>query len=67
MLEEKDSIATPLLVRYKNIPMPNLSLGDIDVDALLTFLGLQNVSTTSKDVGKSRPTDLDQLLHRLLF
>jgi protein SCO1/2 len=45
MLAEKDSIALELFARYDEIPMPNLSLNDVDVAALIDYL-----ASASRDV-----------------
>jgi protein SCO1/2 len=42
MLEEGDSIATALFAKYKQVPMPNLRLGDGDVQVLLAYLEMQS-------------------------
>lgn len=38
MLAEKDPLATALLARYRNIPMPNLQLTETDVDKLIGYM-----------------------------
>ncbi len=38
MLAEGDPVATALLVKYKNVPMPNLQLGGADVAALISYM-----------------------------
>lgn len=38
MLAEQDPIASELLARYKNVPMPNLGLGEGDVAALIEYM-----------------------------
>ena len=38
MIAEKDPIATALKTRYRNLPMPNLSLNDVDAAALIDYL-----------------------------
>ncbi len=38
MLAEKDPIAVELFERYQKLPMPNLSLSEVDVTALIDFL-----------------------------
>ena len=38
MLAENDPIATALLARYRDVPMPNLRLSDGEIAVLLTFL-----------------------------
>ena len=42
MRAEGDPIATALFEQYKNIPMPNLSLGRDDIAALLSYLAAQS-------------------------
>jgi cytochrome c553 len=39
MLAEDDPIATELLAKYNNIPMPNQDLSQMEIDALLAYLG----------------------------
>jgi protein SCO1 len=38
VLAEKDTTALALMAKYKDVPMPNLSLGDEDVAALIAYL-----------------------------
>ncbi len=38
MLAEKDPIATALFAKYRQVNMPNLRLGDADVNALLNYM-----------------------------
>lgn len=38
MLAEEDPLAISLLAAYNNVPMPNLRLTDVDIEALLVFL-----------------------------
>ena len=38
MLAEKDPLAMALLAEYDNVAMPNLRLGDVDIQALLTYI-----------------------------
>ncbi len=42
MIAEKDPIALELLARYRNLPMPNLSLGDDDAAALIHYMEQQD-------------------------
>lgn len=44
MLAEKDPIAMELFTRYKKVRMPNLRLGDSDVDTLIRYLEAQTVA-----------------------
>ena len=38
MLAEKDPLAMQLYTKYREIPMPNLSLNDVDVQALVDYM-----------------------------
>jgi protein SCO1/2 len=38
MIAEKDPVAVALKARYRNLPMPNLGLNDVDAEALITYL-----------------------------
>jgi protein SCO1/2 len=38
MLKEKDPIAMALYAKYKELPMPNLKLNDVDASALIDYL-----------------------------
>lgn len=38
MLAEKDPLATALLAEYGNVAMPNLRLGDVEIQALLDYI-----------------------------
>lgn len=38
MLAEKDPIATALLAEHGNVPMPNLRLNDLEIEALLGYI-----------------------------
>jgi protein SCO1/2 len=42
MLWKKDPVATALFVRYKELRMPNLRLGEVDVNALIGYLKAQD-------------------------
>ncbi len=42
MLAEGDPVALQLLAQYNNIPMPNLRLSEIDVNALIVYLETQS-------------------------
>jgi protein SCO1 len=44
MLSNKDPIATALFARYKEMRMPNLRLGDVDVNALIGYLKAQDAA-----------------------
>ena len=38
VLQEKDPLATSLLEKFQQIPMPNLRLSDADVKAVIEYL-----------------------------
>lgn len=38
MLAEKDPLAVSLLAAYNNVPMPNLRLNEVEIEALLEYL-----------------------------
>lgn len=38
MLAEKDPLAIALLAQYNNVPMPNLRLNDLEIQALLSYI-----------------------------
>jgi protein SCO1/2 len=40
LLAEKDPVAMQLLAEYEELEMPNLGLGDVDVDALIEYLSV---------------------------
>jgi len=42
MIAERDPIALALMARYRNLPMPNLSLNDVDATALIEFMERQD-------------------------
>lgn len=42
MIAEKDPIAMALMERYRNLPMPNLGLGDADAAALIHYMEEQD-------------------------
>lgn len=42
MLAEKDPLALALKAKYRNMPMPNLGLNDIDASALVEFLAAED-------------------------
>ena len=37
-MAEKDPMAVALLAEYDNVAMPNLRLGDVEIQALLTYI-----------------------------
>ncbi|HXB71234.1 MAG TPA: SCO family protein [Candidatus Acidoferrales bacterium] len=44
MLSKKDPVATALFARFKEVRMPNLRLGEVDVNALIGFLKAQDAA-----------------------
>jgi protein SCO1/2 len=44
MLSGKDPVATALFARYKELRMPNLRLGEVDVNALIGYLKAQDAA-----------------------
>ena len=52
MLAEKDPIAMALYARYKELPMPNLKLNDVDAQALIDYL--QAESRRAADIKPNR-------------
>lgn len=42
MLAEKDPVAVELAARYRNLPMPNLGLNDIDAAALIAYMAARD-------------------------
>ncbi|MFZ6050184.1 SCO family protein [Pseudomonas sp. CR3202] len=53
MLEQKDPLALELFARYNQVRMPNLRLGDDDVEALIHYLEIQGA--TAQGQADSRP------------
>jgi protein SCO1 len=47
VLADKDPIATQLFARYKQVQMPNLRLGDGDVNAIIRYLASQSQKSAS--------------------
>jgi protein SCO1/2 len=44
MLSKKDPVATALFARYRELRMPNLRLGEVDVNALIGYLKAQDAA-----------------------
>jgi protein SCO1/2 len=44
MLAEGDPIATAMLPRYRNLPMPNLGLSRSEADAILVYMREQDAA-----------------------
>jgi len=47
MLAERDATALALKARYRNLPMPNLGLNDVDASALIEFLSRGDGATVA--------------------
>jgi protein SCO1/2 len=54
MLDARDPVATALLAKYKNVRMPNLTLGDGDVTALIDYLKEETTRLHNASVAVSR-------------
>jgi protein SCO1/2 len=52
MLEEKDPISISLFEAYDKVPMPNLKLSDVDVDALIKYLSEESEKIKKEQVNK---------------
>ncbi len=50
MLAQKDPLAMQLYEKYERLAMPNLRLGDIEVDALLTYLAQETERLQPEEV-----------------
>ncbi len=55
VLAEKDPIATALFAKYGQVRMPNLRLGDGDVEALISYLEAQSTSRSEPQRNVSAP------------
>ncbi len=47
MIAERDPVATAMLPRYRNLPMPNLGLGEAEVAALIEHMRTQDQRRTA--------------------
>jgi protein SCO1 len=47
MLAEKDPVAVALAARYRNLPMPNLGLNDVDAAALIDYMEQRSAQSAS--------------------
>ena len=55
VLASGDPIATALFNKYKQVQMPNLRLGEKDVDSLLGFLAAKGVASHAVETSEARP------------
>ena len=46
MIAERDPTALALMARYRNLPMPNLRLGEEDVAAVIEHLKAQDAAAS---------------------
>jgi protein SCO1/2 len=51
MLSKKDPVATALFARFKELRMPNLRLGEVDVNALIGYLVAQDAAQDAAQDG----------------
>jgi protein SCO1/2 len=54
MIAARDPAALALMARYRNLPMPNLALGDQDVDAVIDYLKGQDAAAAKQGVKSGR-------------
>ena len=52
MLEEGDPIATALKAQFRNLPMPNFSFGDKEVDSLIEFMAAMDEKRAQEKAAK---------------
>jgi protein SCO1/2 len=48
MIAEGDPLALALKERYRNLPMPNLGLNDVDAAALIEYMETQDATVHPK-------------------
>ncbi|MFP8880451.1 MAG: SCO family protein [Myxococcota bacterium] len=56
MLAEKDPTAMALFARYRELPMPNLSLNDVDVSALIAYMASASRKAASANLSEGQRT-----------
>ncbi len=66
MLDQGDPIATELLEKYNNVPMPNLGLSEAEVASLIAFLETQAGGTPSQQTPQA-PEAGDSVAGKNLF
>ncbi|MCE9521363.1 MAG: SCO family protein [Alphaproteobacteria bacterium] len=59
MIAEKDPVALALKARYRNLPMPNLGLNDIDAAALIEYL--EKEDGAQKSASEARCGGIDRV------
>ncbi len=68
MLAAKDTMAVALLREYKDIPMPNLGLSEVEVGSLLSYLGGSGVPGPSASNGSAAPPPVgDPMIGKTMF
>lgn len=62
MIAEKDPLAMALMAQYNNLPMPNLRLTDVEIEALLTYIEEESerVQHAHEHAGKHHQHDAHQ-------
>lgn len=55
MLAEKDPLALELRAKYRNLPMPNLSLNDVDAAALIDYMEKQDARPSGSEAADGPP------------
>ena len=49
MLAEKDPLALELFAQYRNVPMPNMRLNDLEIAAVLDFVAEESARVTAEE------------------
>ena len=58
MLAQKDPIATSLFLAFQQVPMPNLRLNEVEVDAIVDYLGAEDRRLAALDAIHRTPPPL---------
>lgn len=56
MIEEGDPVATALKAQYKNMPMPNFGMGEVEASALINYLASEDAKA-AKAKTSAKPKD----------
>lgn len=51
MIAEKDPVALALMAKYRNLAMPNLSLNDVDAEALIDYMTQEDAKHAQQEHG----------------
>lgn len=54
MLEEGDPVATALKAQFRNLPMPNFSFGDTEVDSLIEYMSAMDEKRAQAEAPKQQ-------------